>query len=161
MKTNKLLAALSLPLLFSGCVSPTGPMFQNQQGPSAVRLYGESPGFMGMWRGGASVSFVEVDGRQVQRSFLGGYPMEVFVVPGAHSFTLGLHGDSYVEGQGTVGLRVLPSHTYKFTARRVGLDFDVSMWDVTNGDQNQNVWAQFRIHGQQGRAPVVVPIFVR
>jgi len=141
-------------LMAGGCAT-TGPTYQYVKKSDSGLLVGRN--FMVFIpTDKVRISFVEIDGALVKPSVWTGPLEEVPVAPGEHAVTFGLEGFQFVFAQDTAELKVEAGHRYQFKARKVGIAFDVEVFDETSA---RTVFAK-RVSGSKSAGPVFVPIFI-
>lgn len=149
---------VSICVLFSGgCVSR--PRYANQKTAesSLIRgVYANPIKFA--FAGESNVTLVEVDGLYVPPGpFI---VKDVYIQPGHRLITATLEGANYKAAQTTVGVDAEAQKRYRLTSTVVGIDFDVFLWDETDGAKDRVLIRKWRISGEQ-RTPMVIPIVIR
>ncbi len=154
MKILLKILLLACALGLSGCAT-SGPVYQHTKSATSATLVGRN--FMVFIPNDkVRISFVEIDGGLVKRNVWSGPPEEVPVAPGLRKITYGLEGYQFVFAQDSIELDVEAGRRYKFTARKVGIAFDVEVPDEASG---RSILSK-RITGSKGGGPAYMPIFI-
>ena len=138
---KQILTLVPILVLLIGCAT-NRPMFNHSQQSDSAILEAAFPNIGKLLAAnGAAIHFVEVDGRLVKQSALTGHTRKLAIPPGARTITLGIKSGAVnlSAGQFTLSLDAKPGGKYQFTAEVVGMDYDVFVWDVTNGDESKSL----------------------
>lgn len=149
----------------SGCAT-TRPTYQPPTGPALATVKGGSANIIKFFSDGDShVSIVEIDGLYLPPSFWTGAIKSVAIAPGTRKITLTLQGNNYAQAQDTITLEAAAGHTYQIEAQKVGIAFDVSVYDEgktgaeVKKEDRQKVFS-VRIQGGSAGRAAYVPIFI-
>lgn len=158
MHKSLLPLAIAAVALISGCAT-SGPTYQYVKDRESAILVGRNVViFTG--HDDVHVTFLEIDDLGVEPSFWTGLKSEIPVSPGDHRIVVYLSGYGFVVGLRTVELGCEARHLYRFSARKEGVEFDLTIWDETGGESNRKLVSSHRIVGKQGSTPVTVPLFL-
>lgn len=84
----------------------------------------------------AMMDFIELDGALLKHNVLLPPPRRLEVTPGKHSVTIRFRSGSLTltSGQFTTELDAKAGARYLFVSEVIGMDYDLSIWDVTRGE---------------------------
>lgn len=108
----------------------------------------------------AAMHFVEVDGVLVKQNVLTAHTRKLDVAPGLRKMTLGVQSGSLElsTGQFAIELEAKPGAYYVFAADVVGMDYDLSIWDMTAGEDAKSLVKKDRTAIRQKTRIQVTPI---
>jgi hypothetical protein len=134
----KIAAVLLLVVLLGACSTTSSSVGPEAKRDEIAVLEIKLPNVLRLAAGqGAAVDFVELDGEVLKHNILLPPLRRLEVAPGKHRVTLLFRSGSLTlsSGQFTTEVEVKAGGRYWLTADVVGMDYDLSIWDVTSGEE--------------------------
>lgn len=152
-----MIAALSL----AGCATTSRPTYSPPAAGQTATIKGGNANVIKFFSEGEShVWIIEIDGLYIPPSIWTGNARSVKVSPGSRRITVLLTGENYTRGQDTIQIDVSPGKTYQIEAKKVGIAFDVVVYEETNIPSEKKVVLSTRINGHSAGEPVYIPIII-
>lgn len=152
-----MVAALS----FAGCATTGRPTYRPPTAGETATIKGGSANVIKFFSDGDShVAIIEIDGLYIPPSFWTGNARSVKVDAGARMITLLLSGNNYTQAQDTIQIDASPGRVYQIDARKVGIAFDVAVYEETVPASEKKVVLSTRISGGSSGGPAYIPIFI-
>lgn len=148
-------------LLFGGCATTSRPTYNPPASGETATIKGGSANIVRFFSAGeAHVAIIEIDGLVIPPSFWTGNARSVNVTAGPRKVTVLLSGNNYTQAQETIQLDVVAGKTYQIEAHKVGIDFDLSVFEETDKPAERKSVFSARLHGGSSGGPAFVPIFI-
>jgi len=151
---------LTASLALAGCATSRPTYSPPSSGPVASVKGGSANIIKFFSDGDSHVSIVEIDGLYLPPSFWTGNVRSVKVAPGSRHITVLLDGNNYTQAQDTISIEATAGHTYQIEAKKVGIAFDLVVYDEGVSGTDRSAVLTTRIGGAAGRGPAYVPIFI-
>ena len=152
--------AIIASVAICGCAT-TRPSYSPPSSGAVATVKGRSANLIKFFSDGDShVSIVEIDGLYLPPSFWTGNIRSVKVAPGSRRVTVLLSGNNYTQAQETISIEAVAGHSYQIEAKKVGIAFDLVVYDEGTSGADRNTVLSARIGGSTGRGPAYVPIFI-
>ena len=163
MRMKPTIASVAIVLLLAACSTLPDATYNNTRSEGSAVIEAPFPNVLGVLSSKrAAMYFVEIDGVQVKQSSFSGYVRKVYVEPGNRSITVNFKSGSLdlTSGQFTTELNVNRCAHYLLTADVVGIDYDLSIWDITKGSEAKVLIKKERTTIRSGSRLNVVPVVI-
>ncbi len=131
MKTPGLAPVFAACLIGAAC-NTTGPVYSDARTADRATVSCRHPAKLGAPTE-TRAAFVSVDHARVPHRFSTGSIRELNLSPGVHTITLSLDTPGGLHGAGSVTFVAEARHTYPVVPEKADLQFEISLWDETNG----------------------------
>lgn len=151
------LIAFGWILIFSGCTSVNLPKYQNIKTEDSASIRGDTANVVKFFTKGEShVTIREVDDLAIDPGFWGAGA--IYVSPGYRKIILSAGGNNYLSADGTVEANFTARHKYRFTAIANTYDFDLTLWDETEGTDKRVEVNKWKLGSKSHLAPTAIPM---
>ncbi len=147
--------------LLGGCATTGGPTYVPPATGQTATIKGGNANIVRFFsQGEAHVAIIEIDGLVIPASFWTGNARSVNVSPGTRKVTVLLSGNNYTQAQETIQFDVQAGKSYQIEAHKVGIDFDLAVYEEAEKPAERKSVFTARVHGGSSGGPAYVPIFI-